>query len=391
VRAFSSETFKRSYGLSFCVVFACLGAYILTQAFAAINDPRADINADNKVDIQDLSLLLTNFNKTTAESSTPKADINGDGKVTITDLSILLTNFGSSATPTPASGNPFATTTVYNDRTGDQATAQANAWRTSKPTDAALLDKIATQPRAVWLGEWSGDIRAATDAAVGRASAAGQMALLVAYNIPGRDCGSFSAGGSSSATAYSTWIANMANGINGRKVAIILEPDAIPQSDCLSQADRTTRYSLLKQAAETLSSKGAYVYMDIGHAEWLTAAEAANRLTQVGVSSARGFSLNVSNFIDTPKSTAYGNDVSSRLGGKPFVIDTSRNGLGAGDTWCNPTGRALGERPHAGTGNVDALLWIKPPGESDGTCNGGPNAGTFWPDYALGLAQRAAW
>jgi len=32
---------------------------------------------------------------------------------------------------------------------------------------------------------------------------------------------------------------------------------------------------------------------------------------------------------------------------------------------------------------------VKHPGESDGTCNGGPTAGTFWTDYAIGLAQRA--
>ena len=40
---------------------------------------------------------------------------------------------------------------------------------------------------------------------------------------------------------------------------------------------------------------------------------------------------------------------------------------------------------------VDAYLWVKRPGESDGTCNGGPAAGgcAWSPDYALGLAQRA--
>lgn len=38
---------------------------------------------------------------------------------------------------------------------------------------------------------------------------------------------------------------------------------------------------------------------------------------------------------------------------------------------------------------ADAYLWIKPPGESDGACNGGPEAGAWWPEYALGLAQRA--
>jgi len=39
---------------------------------------------------------------------------------------------------------------------------------------------------------------------------------------------------------------------------------------------------------------------------------------------------------------------------------------------------------------VDAFLWIKIPGESDGTCQGCPPAGTWWPAYALGLARNAA-
>ncbi|HEU4535784.1 MAG TPA: glycoside hydrolase family 6 protein, partial [Polyangiaceae bacterium] len=74
-------------------------------------------------------------------------------------------------------------------------------------------------------------------------------------------------------------------------------------------------------------------------------------------------------------------------------IDTSRNGKGSNGEWCNPSGRALGASPTASTGDplVDAFFWLKAPGESDGACNGGPSAGTFWPDYALGLAQRAAY
>ena len=81
------------------------------------------------------------------------------------------------------------------------------------------------------------------------------------------------------------------------------------------------------------------------------------------------------------------------------MIDTSRNGRGAvtGDTnggpgWCNPPGRGLGQPPTTRTGQplVDAFLWIKRPGESDGNCRSGePSAGTWWLDYALGLAQRA--
>ena len=82
------------------------------------------------------------------------------------------------------------------------------------------------------------------------------------------------------------------------------------------------------------------------------------------------------------------------MGGKHFVVDTSRNGLGPtpDGQWCNPPGRALGAAPTLETGDpaADAFLWIKRPGESDGACNGGPSAGTWWADYALGLARRAA-
>ena len=76
---------------------------------------------------------------------------------------------------------------------------------------------------------------------------------------------------------------------------------------------------------------------------------------------------------------------------RPSSSTPGRNGAGPapGDDWCNPSGRALGDRPTAATGDrlVDALLWVKRPGESDGACNGGPPAGEWWADYALGLAR----
>jgi endoglucanase len=75
-------------------------------------------------------------------------------------------------------------------------------------------------------------------------------------------------------------------------------------------------------------------------------------------------------------------------------VDTSRNGRGPapGGAWCNPPGRGLGTPPTAATGNaeVDAYLWVKHPGQSDGTCNGGPAAGGWWASYALELAVDAS-
>jgi endoglucanase len=36
-------------------------------------------------------------------------------------------------------------------------------------------------------------------------------------------------------------------------------------------------------------------------------------------------------------------------------------------------------------------LWVKEPGESDGTCNNGPAAGEWWNERALELAAAAGW
>jgi hypothetical protein len=51
--------------------------------------PLGDINCSGKVDIMDLSALLTAFG-----SSNITSDLNNNGKVDIGDLSILLSNFG---------------------------------------------------------------------------------------------------------------------------------------------------------------------------------------------------------------------------------------------------------------------------------------------------------
>jgi endoglucanase len=56
-------------------------------------------------------------------------------------------------------------------------------------------------------------------------------------------------------------------------------------------------------------NSGTAVYIDAGIANWLSVAEAAKRLTDAGVGEAHGFSLNVSNFVATDKSVAYGKEV----------------------------------------------------------------------------------
>ncbi len=257
------------------------------------------------------------------------------------------------------------------------------------------MDKIAAQPHAVWFGSWNADIRADVDRVVSGAAASGAVPVLVAYNIPLRDCGGYSAGGAASASAYRSWISAFAAGVGGRRAIVVLEPDALPGMDCLSAADQGTRLSLLSEAVSQLRAASAAIYLDAGHSSWQNAQTMADRLARAGIAMADGFALNVSNFFTTATQIAYGDAISALVGDKHYVIDTSRNGLGSAgaDAWCNPDGRALGERPTTFTGSarVDAFLWVKTPGESDGSCNGAPAAGTWMPEYALGLAQRASY
>ena len=296
----------------------------------------------------------------------------------------------------PQSSDPLAALAFY-VAPDSSAARQARSWRASRPADAAVMDKIAAQPQAVWFGDWSTTVGADVHNVVSQAHAGAALPVLVAYDLPNLDCGGYSSGGAPSPEAYRTWIRDFAAGIGSDPAAVILEPDALAELDCLSTSDRAGYISLLSDAIGVLSAlPNVALYVDAGNSGWQSTATMAERLGEVGASRARGFALNVSNFQTTAAETAYGDDLAGRPGSPAhFVIDTSRNGSGpaGGDAWCNPDGRSLGAAPTAHTGDpaLDAYLWIKSPGESDGTCNGGPAAGVWWPQYALGLAQRAGY
>ncbi len=254
------------------------------------------------------------------------------------------------------------------------------------------MRKMAEQPQATWFGDWNRDPRGDVSRLLDNAR--GALAIVTVYNIPYRDCGLYSRGGAGGADNYRRWILEFARGIGGRPIAIVLEPDALPGADCLPARLRDERLVLIREAADVLKKAGAFVYLDAGHSQWKSAPDMATRLNQAGIQLANGFSLNVSNFQPIASVTTFGDQLSGLVRGKHYIIDTSRNGRGTGQSreWCNPRGQALGPVPNAATGNVlaDAFLWVKVPGQSDGTCNGGPNAGKWWPEYALELARGAA-
>jgi endoglucanase len=295
------------------------------------------------------------------------------------------------------SGNPFAGLEVFIAPYSNADQARRNLEKTD-PEQARLIAKIADTPQARWLGSWSPNVQVVADNYTKAASKRGKLSLIVAYNVPNRDCGQYSKGGAVDPASYRDWIKALGAGIGtARRAVVILEPDALAQlTECLSPADQEQRLQLLGEAVDVLQANpGVSVYLDAGHSSWVPADEMAKRLKRAGIERARGFALNVSNFRADAELIAYGDQLVALLGDTHYVIDSSRNGNGAapGNVWCNPEGRALGRRPTTDTGNphIDAFAWLKSPGESDGDCDGAPKAGQWFAARALEMARNAKW
>jgi endoglucanase len=303
---------------------------------------------------------------------------------------------GPQVGPAPAvllvdAANPLAGEPFFVDPT---SAAMAAAHKTDPPSPE--LNAIANTPQAFWIDQAVPS--AAVARYVGGAQAAGSLPVLAVYAIPHRDCGSFAAGGFATAADYRQWIDGVAATVGSSPAAVIVEPDALDMADCLSAGQRDERYGLIRYAVDTLTRNPATaVYIDGGHSRWLSADQIAARLNQVGVDHARGFSLNTSNFYTTDEEINYGEAVSALTRGAHYVVDTSRNGAGpapdAAHNWCNPGGRALGVPPTTATAgaHADAYLWVKRPGDSDGSCGRGePGPGHFMNQYAIDLARAAS-
>ncbi|MDI6097182.1 glycoside hydrolase family 6 protein [Actinoplanes sp. NEAU-A12] len=307
-----------------------------------------------------------------------------------------------SGKPTPATAVPESA--GFYVEPDAPAAQQVAAWEAEGRTrDAAALRRIAGSPTAVWFADANPGFQDRARRLVEAATAAGRTAVLVPYYVPQRDCGGHSGGGAPDAASYRTWIADLAAVVRGNPAIVVLEPDAVPHlvDGCLDPAAAKERLTLLGEAIQRFKQQpGVRVYLDAGNPGWIKDVDrVAAALGDAGIRQADGFSLNVANFETTEANIAYGTAVSDRVGGLPFVIDTSRNGNGpapvdardADGHWCNPPGRALGPAPTTDTGTprVAAYLWVKRPGESDGAClPDAPPAGQWWPEYALGLATN---
>ena len=256
---------------------------------------------------------------------------------------------------------------------------------------------LSEQPTAVWLTPEADPVAVVGDRIEGLAAEARDQSARVAvvvYGLPERDCGGQSAGGLDG-EAYDEWTSAIGDALRAAadtSPIVILEPDSLALApECGNVPERVAQ---LAAAVDAIGSESTWIYVDGGHSDWLPADEMAGLIEQVGEAAddgrgIRGFATNVSNFMSTSDEVAYAHAVAERLDGLHAVIDTSRNGAGSNGEWCNPPRRLLGE-PGGSIGDdvIDTNLWVKPPGESDGECNGGPAAGRWWDEAAVELTRE---
>ncbi len=273
------------------------------------------------------------------------------------------------------------------------------AWPAQRVDRDPRYRRIWSRPQAVWLTDGYpglGQVRQVVARTVREARGQRRTPVFVVYAITNRDCGSYSAGGLGPRD-YRAFVREVAQGLRGSRAMVVLEPDALAN---LGACDTSATTSLMKYATSRLARAGAWVYLDAGHSTWMPAGTMAARLKAAGARQARGFSTNVSNFNRTASERRFGDAVVRELArrgvkGARYVVDTSRNGgrHRVSDGWCNPSTARLGRSPRIvnranARGTVDAYLWIKSPGESDGACRPGqPAAGQWWPAGARRLLR----
>lgn len=314
-----------------------------------------------------------------------------------------------------------------------------------------------------------GSLNSVLAAARGQQADSGRpvVVTIVVYDLPNRDCAALASNGeipcadadcvdglTKYETEYIDLIVSDLKNYPELRIAAIVEPDSLPNlvtnlgvPKC-TQAEKAYKNGVAYAVQELAALPNVAIYIDAAHGGWIGWTTNLAGLSSIfaevltlagGADKIRGFSTNVANLqplgaldsTDDPcglaaqynfaiNEVAYTNLLSSALAtagvtDKYFIIDTARNGVSDArsscQNWCNINRAGLGERPVAsptglGVSNIDALLWVKPPGESDGTSDStaarydahcssvdsvtpAPEAGQWFPSYFLMLCQNA--
>ncbi|GAB9474601.1 hypothetical protein Gpo141_00011721 [Globisporangium polare] len=277
--------------------------------------------------------------------------------------------------------------------------------KAAHPESAFALEELESHGIATWYSdrEENGDYVATARELVAHCPESSRLSVVV-YGLPNKDCeAGYSTAGSRvhSAADYEQFIGTLAGIIGQRKVLFVLEPDAVGllvQSGGSGCAAKSGYKENLKTAIRILTSANpsADVYLDVGY--WtLGDSDSTWKVTDVvrelgAAGRVKGITLNTSNYRSNSELAGLCGNFQRAAGynGMNCIIDTSRNYRALSTSeWCNVKTAGIGKVPTSDTGfsNIDYFVWIKPPGDSDGTCSDGshtweamqgPDAGVFF-------------
>ncbi|GJJ14227.1 Beta-glucosidase cel3A [Clathrus columnatus] len=368
----------------------------------------------------------------------------------------------TSATPTAAptaAGNPYVgyNTFLIPEYVQEVQAAVANITSSTTAAQAAQVESI---PVFFWMDVAAKVPTLGTYLAAASAAGGKQLVQAVIYDLPDRDCAAESSAGEFSlanngSALYMQYIDNIAAQVEAYpnvRVVFVVEPDGLANlvtnlsvQKC-SEA-QSAYITLVSYAISKLQQPNVFLYLDAGHSGWLgwpanitPAAQLFAQVLQGAGSGAtvRGLATGWSNFFSKLDVSNYNllrgaedpaqapnpnydeelyiNALAPLLTQNNFpahfIVDQSRSGVSgirtAEGDWCNVKGAGLGPRPSTNTGNtlIDSIVWVKPPGESDGTSNTSsprydthcgqsdatqpaPEAGTWFQSYFVTLVENA--
>ncbi|KAF1915702.1 1, 4-beta cellobiohydrolase [Ampelomyces quisqualis] len=316
------------------------------------------------------------------------------------------------ATPVTLSGNPFASRKVYANKFYSSEVISA-ASAISDPALASAAANVANVGTFLWIDTRS-KIAVVEDGI--KDVPCDQIAAFVIYDLPGRDCAAKASNGELPVGSLSVYKSEYIDPIvaifkkyPNTAIALVIEPDSLPNlvtnSNLQTCKDSASGYrDGVAYALKSLNLPNIAMYIDAGHGGWLgwndNLKPGAKGLADVykaagSPKQVRGIATNVAgwNSYDlspgefSKAADAQWNKAQNekqyvaifspelKSAGMPSqaIIDTGRNAVTGlrkeWGHWCNVKGAGFGVRPTGSTGNslVDAFVWVKPGGESDGT------------------------
>jgi len=210
------------------------------------------------------------------------------------------------------------------------------AYRHAHGRQKRLFAKVALRPHAAWFANPDLDKLRDNLSEYIRASQHGDPNALVQFALfhqwPRGEGARRTPMTQQEQAAYRTWIDTAVRTIGSTRAMVILEPDLALDAPSGHTIDRGVRLSLVRYAAQRLSTlPRTTVYLEVGAPDWLAVPTATRLLLDAGVGYTRGFAVGGTHHTSVGADVNYATRIVAQLArsgypDKHAVLDTADNG-----------------------------------------------------------------